>query len=55
VYGDAPSPLLEWAARSGSRTVDGLEMLVRQGALSFERWTGLEAPIDAMRAAAASS
>jgi len=54
VYGDAPSALLGWAARGGSRTVDGLEVLVRQGALSFERWTGVEAPIDAMRAAAAS-
>jgi shikimate dehydrogenase len=55
VYGDMPSALLGWAGRAGSRTVDGLEVLVRQGALSFERWTGLEAPVDAMRAAAASS
>ena len=31
--------------------VDGLEILVRQGAASFERWTGLPAPIDVMRAA----
>ena len=31
--------------------VDGLEVLVRQGAASFERWTGLPAPIDVMRAA----
>jgi shikimate dehydrogenase len=31
--------------------VDGLEILVRQGAASFERWTGLQAPTDAMRAA----
>jgi shikimate dehydrogenase len=54
VYGDAPSVLLEWAARAGSRTVGGLEVLVRQGALSFERWTGVEAPVDAMRKAAAS-
>jgi shikimate dehydrogenase len=54
VYGDAPSALLGWAARGGSRTVDGLEVLVRQGALSFERWTGVEAPIEAMRGAAAS-
>jgi shikimate dehydrogenase len=29
--------------------VDGLEVLVRQGALSFTRWTGCEAPLDAMR------
>jgi shikimate dehydrogenase len=37
-------------AASG-RVVDGLELLVRQGALSFTRWTGREAPLDAMRAA----
>ena len=54
VYGHEPTPLLAWASRGGSRTVNGLEVLVRQGALSFERWTGLEAPIDAMRTAAAS-
>ena len=30
--------------------VDGLEVLVRQGAASFERWTGIPAPVDAMRA-----
>jgi shikimate dehydrogenase len=54
VYGDERTPLLQWADRAGSRTVDGLEVLVRQGALSFERWTGVEAPVDAMRVAAAS-
>jgi shikimate dehydrogenase len=31
------------------RVVDGLELLVRQGALSFTRWTGREAPLDVMR------
>jgi shikimate dehydrogenase len=55
VYGAQPSELLGWAARGGSRTVDGLEVLVQQGALSFQRWTGIEPPIDAMRAAAMSS
>jgi shikimate dehydrogenase len=40
------------AARSaGCETVvDGLEVLVRQGAASFERWTGLDAPVEVMRA-----
>jgi shikimate dehydrogenase len=33
------------------RVVDGLEVLVRQGGLSFTRWTGLEAPLETMRAA----
>jgi shikimate dehydrogenase len=31
--------------------IDGLEVLVRQGAASFERWTGMEAPIEVMRSA----
>jgi shikimate dehydrogenase len=40
------------ARAAGATTVDGLEILVRQGALSFERWTGLDAPLGAMRLAA---
>jgi shikimate dehydrogenase len=48
----APTPLVESARSAGCRTVvDGLEILVRQGAASFERWTGEEAPVDVMRAA----
>jgi shikimate dehydrogenase len=39
------------AARAGARVVTGLEVLVAQGAASFELWTGLPAPIEAMRAA----
>lgn len=34
---------------AGCETVDGLEVLVRQGAASFERWTGVSAPTDVMR------
>jgi len=49
VYRDEPTPLLAAAAAHGARTVAGLEVLVAQGALSFERWTGLPAPLDAMR------
>jgi shikimate dehydrogenase len=52
VYGDAPSPLLTAAAEAGATTVDGLEILVQQGALSLRIWTGREPPLDAMRAAA---
>jgi len=33
------------------RIVDGLEVLLAQGAASFERWTGIEAPVPVMRAA----
>jgi len=33
------------------RVVDGLEILLGQGAASFERWTGIQAPVPVMRAA----
>ena len=52
VYGDRPSTLLEAAERCGARTVDGLEILVQQGARSFQIWTGHQADLDIMRAAA---
>jgi shikimate dehydrogenase len=39
------------AAERGARVVDGLDVLVAQGAASFEYWTGIEAPVDMMRAA----
>lgn len=51
-YGAATSPLARWAAAGGATVGDGLEMLVRQGARSLERWTGRPAPVDAMRAGA---
>lgn len=52
VYGDAPSTLLAAAAEAGAQTVDGIEVLVQQGALSLQLWTGREAPLDVMRTAA---
>jgi shikimate dehydrogenase len=52
VYGDRPSALLAAADAAGATTVDGLEILVQQGALSFEIWTGRKPPLDVMRAAA---
>ena len=48
----SPTPLAEVALAAGLPLVDGLELLVRQGALSFERWTGCEPPLDVMRRAA---
>jgi shikimate dehydrogenase len=51
VYGDDPAPVTAWAAERGTPFVDGLEMLVRQGARSFVRWTGEDAPLDVMREA----
>jgi shikimate dehydrogenase len=48
----AATPVQAWAERAGATVVDGLEVLVRQGARSFELWTGRTAPVEAMRAAA---
>jgi shikimate dehydrogenase len=48
----APTVLVAAARERGCPlVVDGLEALVRQGAASFERWTGLAAPVETMRAA----
>lgn len=43
------------AARRGARVVDGLDVLVAQGAAAFELWTGVPAPVDVMRAAVRSA
>jgi len=52
VYGDRPTDLLRAAAMAGAATVDGIDVLAQQGALSLEIWTGRPAPLDTMRAAA---
>jgi shikimate dehydrogenase len=52
VYRAGGTELLRQAERRGCRCVDGLEILVRQGARSFEIWTGRSAPLDVMRRAA---
>lgn len=52
VYRPRITRLLELARTRGCRTVEGVEMLVEQGARSFEIWTGSPAPTDAMRGAA---
>jgi shikimate dehydrogenase len=51
---DLPYPrtaTAEAAAGAGARVLDGLEVLVIQGAASFELWTGRPAPVDVMRTA----
>jgi shikimate dehydrogenase len=53
VYGERHSRLLKAAEGHGAATVDGLEILVQQGARSLEIWTGREPDLDVMRAAAA--
>ena len=51
-----PSSASAEAARAaGAAVVDGLDVLVAQGAASFELWTGLPAPVDVMRAAVRSA
>ena len=52
VYRVGGTRLLEVAKQRGAIGVDGLEILVAQGAASLERWTGRPAPRDAMRRAA---
>ncbi len=51
VYTEEPSALLAAAEAAGATVVDGLEMLVQQGALSLRIWTGEEPSIEAMRTA----
>ncbi|HSC49519.1 MAG TPA: hypothetical protein VLD16_04580 [Gaiellaceae bacterium] len=46
-----PTALVAAARAAGCLVVDGYEALVRQGAASFELWTGLAAPVEAMRSA----
>jgi shikimate dehydrogenase len=52
VYRSGSTPLLAAATAHGSRTLDGLEILLAQGALSFELWTGRRPPLEVMRRAA---
>jgi shikimate dehydrogenase len=55
VYTGAGTILIDRARALGVPVVDGLELLIGQGALSFARFTGEAAPVDAMRAAIGSS
>jgi shikimate dehydrogenase len=52
VYRAGGTTLLNAALERGAGVVDGMEILLHQGALSFERWTGTAAPRAAMREAA---
>jgi shikimate dehydrogenase len=49
VYGPSRSSLVSAATEAGARAVNGLAMLVHQGALAFEIWFEREAPIEVMR------
>lgn len=43
------TPFLQSARAAGATTLDGLGMLVYQGAIAFKMWTGHDAPVDVMR------
>jgi shikimate dehydrogenase len=55
VYGPDDPPVTAWGNARGAKVTDGLEVLVRQGALSFVRWTGEDPPISLMREAVRTS
>ena len=52
VYSPVETKLAKDAKASGAKVISGVEMLVFQGAASFEFWTGCKAPIEVMRKAA---
>ena len=49
VYAPLTTRLLAEAQQCGCTTINGLEMLLYQGAAQFELWTGLQAPLEVMR------
>ncbi len=52
VYKPVETQLLKEAKAAGAKAVDGITMLARQGALSFEIWTGVKPPLDVMERSA---
>ncbi len=56
IYTPNPSPWLAWGAKRGFHCINGLEMLVQQGASSLRLWSGTrDVPVNKMREAAQSS
>jgi shikimate dehydrogenase len=55
LYDPWPTPLADAAAAAGCRVVSGLELLLAQAVGQFELFTGVAAPVDAMRAALAAA
>ena len=49
VYNPIKTRLLEETEAAGARTISGIDMFVWQGALAFEKWTGLKAPVKLMK------
>lgn len=48
IFNDPHSLFLQEAEKRGAKTINGLGMLVNQGALNFTMWTGVDAPVDVM-------
>lgn len=48
IFNDPNTLFLQEAQKRGAKTINGLGMLVNQGALNFTLWTGVEAPVDVM-------
>lgn len=55
IYNPKKTKLLNKAEADGAKAINGLGMLVHQGALAFKIWTGHEAPVHVMKAAALSA
>jgi len=55
IYSPPETPLLKAAAANGCRVLNGVGMLVHQGVIAFERWTGVAPPVEVMRSALMSS
>ena len=49
VYNPVETRLIQIARGAGAKVINGVEMLLYQGAASFEIWTGCKAPVDVMR------
>ncbi len=49
VYNPVKTRLMAEAEEAGAQTIGGLDMLVGQGALAFELWTGVKAPVEIMK------
>lgn len=49
IFNDPHSLFLQEAEKRGAKTINGLGMLVNQGALNFKLWTGVDAPVDVMK------
>ena len=48
VFNDPNTRFLAEAGKRGAKAINGLGMLVNQGALNFELWTGVKPPVDVM-------